>query len=255
MPKDAARASRDARLKDIANELQMLRHANDLETVGLQVANASQAIGFDHYSLLQRDHAKTDVGSLKLDNLPAEWKAVLDREQLYLDDPVFAAMAEQTVPYRWSDLGELITLCERHLAYIRTANSLGMTHGFSVPIHAPGEASWLCSFVMNGETPLPEEALPLAQFLASHAHNAARRIVSKQQPQGNRALSDIERRVILELARGRSKWLTSRSLGIPPAQVQMALKNAKRSYGVGTEAELVVHALFDKSLDFAAVLH
>lgn len=67
-------------------------------------------------------------------------------------------------------------LSSRHKAYMTQARAAGLAEGYTVPIHVPGQASGLVSFVMAQGRELPSDSLPAAQYLACFAFEAARRL-------------------------------------------------------------------------------
>ena len=144
--------------------------------------------------------------------------------------------------------------------YMQSAHEQGLTRGYTVPIHVPGEASGLCSFVTAGNRELPGESLPAVQYLACFAFEAARRLaLSRPGPDQGEAkaaprLTQRQLDCVVLAARGKSNWVAGKLLGLSPDTVHKYLESAKRRYGVSSRTELVVRALFDGQLTFKDII-
>jgi LuxR family quorum-sensing system transcriptional regulator CciR len=141
------------------------------------------------------------------------------------------------------------------------ARAAGLDTGYTVPIHVPGSASGLCSFVMTNGRDLPQASLPAAQYLACFSFEAARRLVNEDttnQEDGaekTRRLTQRQLDCVVLAARGKSNWVAGKLLGLAPDTVHKYIESAKRRYGVSSRTELVVRALYDGQLSFSDVIH
>jgi LuxR family quorum-sensing system transcriptional regulator CciR len=124
----------------------------------------------------------------------------------------------------------------------------------TIPIHVPGEASGLCSFVLSSERALPRESLPAAQYLASFAFEAARRLAGRRSPPMPR-LTRRQLDCVVLAARGKSDWVAGQILGLAPDTVHKYLEQAKARVGVSSRTELVVRALYDGQISFGDLLN
>jgi LuxR family quorum-sensing system transcriptional regulator CciR len=127
----------------------------------------------------------------------------------------------------------------------------------------PGEVSGLCSFVVTGGRDLPAESLPAAQYLASFAFAAARRLFTEKAMSadgdgklapGVTRLTQRQLDCVVLAARGKSNWVAGKLLGLSPHTVHKYLESAKARYGVSSRTELVVRALYDGQLSFKDVI-
>jgi LuxR family quorum-sensing system transcriptional regulator CciR len=143
-------------------------------------------------------------------------------------------------------------------AYMVNARAAGLDRGYTVPIHVPGEASGLCSFVTTKGRELPADSLPAAQYLACFAFEAARRLVENRSgPDDGGSVPRLTQRqldCVVLAARGKSNWVVGKLLGLSPDTVHKYLESAKRRYGVSSRTELVVRALYDGQLSFKDII-
>jgi LuxR family quorum-sensing system transcriptional regulator CciR len=137
------------------------------------------------------------------------------------------------------------------------ARAAGLAEGYTVPIHVPGQASGLVSFVMAQGRELPSDSLPAAQYLSCFAFEAARRLNLQREvndPSEGPKLTQRQLDCLVLAARGKSNWVAGQLLGMSGGTVHKYLEAAKTRYGVATRTELVVRALFDGQLSFADVM-
>ncbi len=254
-------------LSDVQNYVRAVREAPTLTDVGLVLKDATRRFRFDHFALAQKTHAngalRRPVGSLRLTDFPERWVEKLASNSFMADDPVLLACERSVAPFAWANLGAIIKLTPRQRAYMAHARGAGLGDGYTVPIHVPGEASGLCSFVMQDGKALPAESLPAAQYLACFAFEAARRLKRAEQqhtmPQAEDAnaprLTQRQLDCLVLVARGKSNWVAGQLLGLSEQTVHKYVEAAKRRYGVSTRTELVVRALYDGQLSFGDVLN
>jgi len=105
---------------------------------------------------------------------------------------------------------------------------------------------------------LPREALPAVYYLSAFAFEALRRKLMAEPgaaPEG--ALPKLTQRqtdCVLLVAQGKSAWVAGKLLGISPETVRMHLDMAKRRFGVASQTQLVVRALYYGQLSFTDVM-
>jgi LuxR family quorum-sensing system transcriptional regulator CciR len=235
--------------------VRMVRDAQSLTDIGLILKDATRSLQFDHYALAQRI-SSTRLGVLRLSDFPDHWVEQLVGDRLIADDPVLLASSRQVTPFAWSNLPALLPMTGRQRAYMAAARNAGLSDGFTVPIHIPGQASGLVSFVVGSDAGLPSDTLPAAQYLACFAFEAARRLrlsdrgVDEQHPR----LTQRQLDCLVLAARGKSNWVAGQLLGLSAGTVHKYLEAAKQRYGVSSRTELVVRALYDGHINFADVM-
>ncbi|WP_448586134.1 helix-turn-helix transcriptional regulator [Thermaurantiacus sp.] len=230
-----------------------LKRARSLEDIGTLLSGVTRAFHFDHYALTQRHGLRIDSAPFQLSNYPQDWLRFLESGDVLADDPVLAACQRTVAPFSWDDLPSLIELTPRQAGYMAIAAAQGLAVGWTVPIHVPGEASGLCSFVLSSRRKLPEESLPAAQYVACFAFEAARRLAARSKPPLPR-LSRRQLECVVLAGRGKSDWVAGQILGLAPDTVHKYLEQAKARFGVSSRTELVVRALYDGQLSFGDLI-
>lgn len=254
-----------ASFKDVQAFVRDVRTAPTLTDIGLVLRDATLSFNFDHFALAQRlsgsgDAGRPALGPVRLTSFPDAWVEQLLGKGRVADDPVLLASERSMTPFAWSALDRLLPLTDRHRAYMAQAQAAGLAEGYTVPIHVPGQASGLVSFVTAGGRGLPAEALPAAQYLACFAFEAARRLKLADRRetdatrQGPTRLTQRQLDCVVLAARGKSNWVTGQLLGLSAGTVHKYLEAAKQRYGVASRTELVVRALYDGHLSFADVI-
>jgi LuxR family quorum-sensing system transcriptional regulator CciR len=243
--------------QDVQTFVRAVRTAPSLTDVGLVLKDATRAFHFDHFALAQRVNTPNRLGAVRLTDFPDHWVENLVPSGRVADDPVVLACERSVTPFAWSRLDTILPLTRRHKAYMTQARAAGLAEGYTVPIHVPGQASGLVSFVMAQGRELPAESLPAAQYLACFAFEAARRLklqLEGDDPPEGPKLTQRQLDCLVLAARGKSNWVAGQLLGLSGGTVHKYLEAAKTRYGVSTRTELVVRALYDGQLSFADVM-
>lgn len=233
-----------------------LKEAQSITEIETILGEATHNFEFDHFALIQRLSQRNSTGPIQLTDYPDDWIAHLLEDGHFADDPVLMASERTVAAFTWRELPTLLPFTRRQTAYMAAARARGLGEGFTVPIHVPGEATGLCSFVTGHNRELPKEALPAMQYVACFAFEAARRLAPK--PARGDLLPQLTQRqldCVVLAAKGKSNWVVGELLGLSQQTVHKYLENAKRRYGVSSRTELVVRALFDGHLTFTDVLN
>ncbi len=230
-----------------------VKTARSLGAISGLLSDATRALHFDHFAMTQRFSLRIEGVPVQLHDLPQSWTAHLAERRHWANDPVLAACQRTVAPFAWSDLPDLIELTPPQRSYIEEAAARGLANGWTVPIHIPGEATGLCSFVLASDRSLPQASLPAAQYLACFAFEAARRLAGRGEPAAPR-LSKRQLECVVLAARGKSDWVAGQILGLAPDTVHKYLEQAKARFGVSSRTELVVRALHDGQLSFDDLL-
>ncbi len=230
-----------------------VKAAKSLGEIGGKLSEATKEFDFDHFALTQRYGLRIEGAPVQLTDYPSDWLELLGAGSFWANDPVLAACQRSVAPFAWGDLDDIIDLTPKQESYMRIAAKQGLANGWTVPIHIPGEATGLCSFVLSNDRSLPRESLPAAQYLACFAFEAARRLASRGAPPAPK-LTKRQLDCVVLAARGKSDWVAGQLLGLAPDTVHKYLEQAKARFGVSSRTELVVRALYDGQVSFGELL-
>jgi LuxR family quorum-sensing system transcriptional regulator CciR len=236
--------------------VQTVKAAKDLPAVHGVLGEATHAFKFDHFALLQRIGRRPNSRPVQLSDYPTNWVEMLVQSQFIVHDPVLAACERTVAAFAWEDLPAILTLTKQQSQYMALAREQGLGAGFTVPIHVPGEATGLCSFVVAEPGSIPRASLPAVQYLACFAFEAARRLST--EPRANSGnlpkLTTRQLECLVLAAKGKSNWVVGELLGLSQQTVHKYLESAKRRYNVSTRTELIIRALFDGQVTFSDVI-
>lgn len=231
----------------------------DLKAVGSpadlreNLADISKEMGFTHFALSHHvDMRNSSEPAIRIHNYPEEWERQYDRQQLGRTDPVHRACQTTALGFAWSQLPRMIPLTRRDHRMLEAAAKQGVSNGFTVPAHVPGEVNGSCSFTTARGRPLQAEHLATAQLVGAFAFEAARRLAKLDHQKLNdpARFSDRERDCLIWVARGKSDCEIATILGISPETVHQYMKSARANYDAVSRSQLVAHALFSGTISF-----
>lgn len=234
--------------------------AGDEERLFAILDDATRRLGFDQFAMGHHvDLLGPPEDAIRLTTYHPDWIETALGRGYYRDDPVHAASARTAVGFLWSDVPNLIQLTARQKKILQTARKYGLSGGFTVPVHVPGEYRGTCSFGAASLDRLCEDALPSAQLVSSFAFEAARRIMRARHKRTGTgdipALTGRQLDCITLVATGKTDWEIGRILGISQATAHEHVENARQRYGVAKRSQLVVRALFDGQISFSDILN
>lgn len=232
-----------------------LKDVDNIDQIEEVLGEATHAFEFDHFAMIQRLSQRNSAGPIHFTDYPDDWIEHMLQDGRFADDPVLIASERTVAAFTWRELPSLMQFTKRQTTYMAAARDRGLGEGFTVPIHVPGEATGLCSFVTGHNRALPHEALPAMQYVACFAFEAARRLAPKPTRGEGPLLTQRQLDCVVLAAQGKSNWVVGELLGLSQQTVHKYLENAKRRYGVSSRTELVVRALFDGQLSFTDVLN
>jgi LuxR family quorum-sensing system transcriptional regulator CciR len=249
-----------AQLNDVQEFIDSARNASTMSALNDLLSDITGEMGFDYYALMQRldlrQHKRSEV--VALENYPDCFAELFVASGLYVYDPVMLASERTNVGFLWSDVPKMLDLTSRQKWIIETGAREGLSTGFTVPAHVPGEASGSCSFAVRPEHDIPGKNLMMAQLVGSFAFEAARKIAIKNATDGiikeRPRLTTRQLECLTLVARGKTDWEIGQLLGIKEDTAREYIENARDRYGVKRRVQLVLRAVHDGHLGLNDIL-
>ena len=250
-----------SRLSDVNAFISASRGCGSADDLRDLMEGVTAEMGFHSYALFQhiRSFSWGKKGHLAISNFAPAWLEHFFEHKMAADDPVHLASYRTSVGFRFAEIPLLVRLTDRQREVMEAGRLAGITDGFCVPAHIPGETNGTCTFVVHQGAPLPAENLPMAQLIGSFAYEAARRIQLAGQPivksRPPRKLTSRQLECIVLIARGKTDWEIAQILGLREQTVTEHVNAARERCGVSRRTELVVHALYNGDLTFNDIMN
>ena len=239
-------------MERIESAVAKIDEAMSFDELHKSIVDVKAMLGFRYYAFIQSNNGHP-VGGLLLQDYPDSWIRVQSETFAFAHSPVLQLASQTVTPFEWHEIPNLLAMTSQQMAYLRLAAAHGLGQGYTVPVHAPGEASALVSFVNPDDCPIERASLPLAMYVTARAFAAGTRIRRASAAHHPR-LSDGDTRVITLVCRGHSKRCIAQKLGIDASDVNRAIVRGCKHYRVGSQTEMIVHALYERSIRFEDVI-
>lgn len=218
--------------------------ASSIEELNVCCSKVTQTLGFHSFVYALRvptNFANAQV--IMLDGYPEGWVKRYFEAGHSEADPVITWCLNQVVPIRWSDL-ELEPGSHAERVMFEAAE-YGLRDGVTMPVHSPQGELGILSLSLDAlplvAAPLTERALPYVHLLASHLHQAVRRISGLEQNY-DRKLTLRENECLRWTADGKTSSEIAQLLGISESTVNFHLANAMQKLDVVNRQQGVAKA-------------
>lgn len=217
------------------------------------IEGSIKEFGVDCYLMAHHtDFGVPQPGLVQLGNYPRELVA-RDRERgNWRDDAVLKACERRTTGFHWSDVASIIAQRPEHVRRAEEIARFGLSDGFVVPNHLPGDHLGSTHFAVTNNKRFPRENTGVLQSLASFAFEAARRL--SRDMDGPDAfdipLTDRQRECLVLWAAGKSDTVIAQLLELKPGTINKYMESAKRRYCVATRQQLMIRALYSSQVTF-----
>jgi LuxR family quorum-sensing system transcriptional regulator CciR len=224
-------------------------HLHDL------LAAITVRLGFQQFALNHHvDLSRPPTDAISLMNYDQAWVDHAFSRRYHIDDPVHVASAKTGTGFWWSELPRLVDMTARQRRIIDEARGFGLTDGFSIPIHIPGEYRGTCSFGGVGLRH-DDQTKWKAQLVGQCAFETARRLAVRRAgrpPGGVPPLSARQLDCLPLVALGKTDWEIGQILGVKKSTAHSHVTNMLGRYQVISRTQLVVHALLDGQMTYNA---
>ena len=188
------------------------------ETLAAEFQASLERLGFRYFACCSHvDPANPAPGAVMAHNYPAVWVRAFSQSGMHESDPVLLHAERSALPFFWDALQVRAHLTRDQREILAAAGTLGIVHGFTIPLHGPWEPdapSASCSLVPDTRS-IDASSYFTAQLLAAPFYEAARRGNSPIAPDPARiSLSRRERECLEFAAQGKSDCEIGRVLRI-----------------------------------------
>jgi LuxR family quorum-sensing system transcriptional regulator CciR len=223
----------------------------------LLMRGTTREFGADYFLMIHHaDFTRSARGLVRIGNYPSEFVTISRQDGSPLDDPIMEACEKTLTGFFWSEVGNVISLTDKHRRRVEAVARTGLGDGFVVPTHIPGEPLGSCHFATRTGRLVPRENSAALQAIAVFGFEAARRLAHAEADplRPSTALTERQRECLILSARGKSDSVIAQLLGLSPKTVNAYVEAAKRRYGVATRGQLIVRALYASEITFLDVM-
>lgn len=206
----------------------------------------AREMGFRHYALIHHDDLRMHrPDRVDLKDYPPGVTERLFGQHRYRRDPVIRGCIFADSAFLWSDLPRIIHLDRHDHASFELGAREGLNEGITVPYVRLGDRMGSCTFAGMRRPDRAHIYLGIAQMVGIFAFQAARRLVSGEQPAVSTSpkLHPRPRDCIILAGRGYSNKRIARALALTPRTVDGYLTEARRLFDAHDRTELVVSAV------------
>lgn len=228
-----------------------------LRTLATAFRHALESLGFRYFACCSHvDPLNAPPGSVMFHNYPAVWEKAFSESKLYELDPVLLYAESTLIPFAWDSPRFRARLLPIQREILGAGASLGIVHGFTVPIHTPWQpdsSTASCSLVPYSAS-IPKQSYFTAQLLAAPFYEAARTASARRLALMPVRLSPRERECLELVAQGLTDWESSRILKISESTVCTHIKRAMQRLGAEDRHQAIARALALRAIRFGDIL-
>ena len=231
-------------LEHVLQTQQCFATAQTMEQLSALFRQESRRLGFDSFIYALRVPTNfSNAQVILLDGYPQGWVQRYFDEAYYDSDPVMAWCVKSIVPVLWSDL--VLAPGSKEEKMMQEAAAYGLRDGVTMPVHSPQGELGILSLSIDAPPEharhTAQAAIPYVQLLASHLHQAVRRINGLMADEGPN-LTVRERECLSWAADGKASNEIAQLLGISESTVNFHLNNAMRKLNVVTRQQGIAKA-------------
>lgn len=235
-------------LVQVLEAQQRFATALNMEQIKAHFLEVSKQLGFDSFVYALRVPTNfSNAQVIMLDGYPEGWVKRYFEAAYYESDPVMAWCIREILPIRWSDL--ILEPGSAAEAMMLDAAEYGLRDGVTMPVHSPQGELGILSLSLDAPPEraraITETALPIIQLLATHLHQAVRRLGSLSQ-EVDANLTMRERECLTWAADGKTSNEIAQLLGISDNTVNFHLNNAMQKLDVVSRQHAIGKASFQR---------
>ncbi|MDA5193687.1 LuxR family transcriptional regulator [Govanella unica] len=238
---------------DVAQEfIEICEPGQTRDTLATAFVRAIETLGFSHFALCSHvDPLAPPDGAVVLLNYPPSWVEMFSARKLERIDPIFRHADRTARPFFWNESAFHNSLTPLQRDILAEAASLGLSQGYTIPLHAPMALPASCSLVPDS-LHIDAASYSAARLMAAYLHETLMPVVEHALPETR--LSRRERQCLELAGQGKSDWIIGQILGISERTAHNHMERAKQRLGVASRTQAVVEALFQHHISFGDVI-
>lgn len=226
--------------------MQRFASAKSIEELTTLCRSHCQQLGFDFFIYALRIPTQfTEARVVMLKDYPDDWLVHYWKNDYALSDPVVSYCGQHIVPVEWHTLS--FDPDSPSAQVMREAADFGLKSGVSMPIHSPRGEHGILSFALNRDDAhareVTRQAMPYIQLLASHVHEAVRRIAAQDDIETTEDLTAREAECLRWAADGKTSWEIAQLLNVSERTVNFHLNNSMLKLDVSNRQHAIAKAV------------
>lgn len=168
------------------------------------------------------DYKKTQVFA---HGFPKAWVDRYIEQRLFDKDPMPDLALKRADPYRWTDVGQLMTLTSEQRQYLRDVRNADLGDGLAIPVFGPGGRNGYVGLGFGDwvDRDIDHIQLKELQWVCQAAHTRYCELICERLQEPKR-LSPQEKEVLQWVARGKSNVDISTIMTLSPNTVDTYLR-------------------------------
>ena len=226
--------------------LQQFSTASSVEEITALCRSHCKQLGFDSFVYALRIPTQfTEARVIMLKGYPDAWLDHYWENGYAASDPAVIYCGKQIVPIEWHGL--MYEKQSLNAQVMNEAADFGLKSGLSMPIHSPHGELGILSLALDrndaGARKITRHALPYAQMLAGHIHEAVRRILVSPDSETPQELTAREAECLRWAADGKTSWEIAQLLSMSERTANFHLNNAMIKLDVCNRQHAVAKAV------------
>jgi len=226
--------------------LQQFSTASSVEEITALCRSHCKQLGFDSFVYALRIPTQfTEARVIMLKGYPDAWLDHYWENGYAASDPAVIYCGKQIVPIEWHGL--MYEKQSLNAQVMNEAADFGLKSGLSMPIHSPHGELGILSLALDrndaGARKITRHALPYAQMLAAHIHEAVRRILVSPDIEKPQELTAREAECLRWAADGKTSWEIAQLLSMSERTANFHLNNAMIKLDVCNRQHAVAKAV------------
>lgn len=212
-----------------------------LADLAAAMASLTTQLGFRHFAVTDHVDRAIHDGAIRLHNYPEAWVRTYDSKGWGVVDPVHRRSHLTATGFWWRQMEDLAPMSRSERQMMDLAAAGGISNGYTVPVHLPGELA-SCTFANPIGLPSFPHIELLAQLAGHAAFEAARRLLPRRHHRhpGLRPVLTRQQRIILQLlSEGKTDFEISRILGFKEETAGSHVRDIFARYGVNKRTLLI----------------